>query len=101
MPRAPGHPAGIEFGERLLHGDDVFTRHSRAGAAADGKDDAFAARAFQHVKSNLADLLGRAAHSDFEGVHVAQHAPAIADALLDLADVLLLTPIEDVEAGIG
>ena len=99
--RAPASRVALNSWQRFQHGHDVLPRHARAGAAADRKDDAFALGAFQDVECRLADFLGRAADADFERVHVAHEAHAVAHALLHLADVLLLAPIQHVEAASG
>src|ERR1017187_3574470 len=92
-----GEAARVEFFERPLHGDNVLARHSGAGAAAHGENDAFAAGAFEHIESGCANFLGRAADADFERVHVTHKAHTIPHALLHFADILLLAPVEHVE----
>ena len=55
---------------------------------------------FEHVERRLLHFVRRAAHRDLQRVDVAHQAHAVADALLHLADVLLLAPVQHVEPGI-
>ena len=48
------------------------------------KDDSLAAAFFEYVQRGLAHFLGRAAHADFQRIHVAHQAHPVADALLYL-----------------
>ena len=91
----------VEIRQRLEHGHDILPRHAGAGAAADGKNNALAARTFEHVERGLFHFVGRSAHRDFERVHIAHETHAVAYAPLHFPDILLLAPIEHVEAGVG
>src|ERR1035437_7145534 len=95
-----GQPPGIKLFQSFQHGNDVLTRHTGAGSPAHGKNDPLAAGAFQHVERSLPDFLRRAPDADFQRVHVAHQAHAVAHTTLHFAYVLLLAPIEHVEAGI-
>ncbi len=79
---------------------NVLARHARADAAANRKDDAFAVRPFEDVERRRSHFVRRAAHRDLERIDIAHQAHAIADALLHLADVLLLAPVQHVEPGV-
>ena len=56
--------------------------------------------AFEDFERRLFHFVDRAAHADFQRVDVAHQAHAIANALFDFADVFLLAPVQDVEAGV-
>ncbi len=43
----------------------------------------------------------RAADGDFQRIHIAHQAHAVADALLHLADICLLAPVKHIKAAIG
>src|SRR5215207_5474996 len=92
----------VELLERFEHRDDVLARHPRARAAADREDHALAVRraGFETLVRGFLYLVRRAAHADLQRVDVAHQAHAVADAFFDFADVLLLAPIEHVEAGV-
>ena len=75
-------------------------RHARTDAAADRKDDALAAASLPARRAWPPDFLGRAADPDLQRVHIAHQAHAIAHAPLHFADILLLAPVQHVEAGV-
>ena len=67
-------------------------------AAAHRKNHSLAARGLQHVQRLVLHFVRRAAHRDFQRIHIAHQAHPVAHAPLYLADVLLLAPIQHVEA---
>ena len=91
----------IEFLQRFQHGENVLPRHPRTHAAAHRKNNPLAARGLQHFQRLVLHFVRRAAHRDLQRIDVAHQDHPVAHPPLHFADMLLLAPIEHVEARVG
>src|ERR1035437_6668546 len=94
---ATGGTAGVEFLQRVQHGNHISTRHARAYAAANRENDPLASGSLEHFERSILHFLGSAADGDFQRVYVAHEAHTAAHPPLHLGDVLLLAPVQHVE----
>ena len=91
----------IEFLQRFQHRENVLPRHPRTHAAAHRKYNPLAARGLQHFQRFVLHFVRRAAHRNLQRIDVAHQDHPVAHPPLHFADMLLLAPIENVEACVG